>query len=514
MATSRIASYHVSKHELTRRVRTGNMSLSLALALKDSALGTTPLSHQQTFMSLLKADAPYIASAIPRILQAISASIVNRRKEASWIELRGVALYLFLSLLQLQLFLSISFLWLVVPGLVLLPWLGLQAVSIGILIRYVNGGPQSPKFITKRFQDDISYSKEQHFDWFVVGGFMHDDRMCQELAARLTKIFGHDMHFFMAYRLGFLFDILFFFLQRNIHIPTTRSVNIYNSVRASLLKPETKGVRILAHNTGALDVSWLLSRLCADFPPGSQLGKLQVFTFGAASTEMTLPLGHISFQRLEAERDSLYPSVTHFAFTDDPFAQIGVLLGIRQRLEGRFVGSLYTIHTNTPVPVWFRLLPCSRHYTLDDYLGALLPDGNPRLGVLNQTCKIDRELSEMRELAALAQSLTNERLRTRRERLSWTALGAMADTMSGGYEGRDDRLQPFSLEEVRKEGRSLEGLRGYENNPFVDTLNDARHRMRSKKHVMRGKAMANTEALRVNTNRISRQLYTAQLNVL
>ncbi|KAI1799652.1 hypothetical protein F4811DRAFT_542864 [Daldinia bambusicola] len=472
--------------------------LSLVLSLKDSALGTTPLSHQQTFLSLLKADAPYVAFAIPRILLAISVSIVNRRREASWAEVREVTFYILLSLLQLQWLLSISFLWLVVPGLALLPWLGLQAVFIWILIQYINGGSQSSKFITKRFQDDISSSKEQHFDWFVVGGFMYDDQLCQELSPRLTRIFGHDMHFFMAYRLGFLLDTILFFLQRSAHIPTTRSVNVYNSVRASLLKPETEGVRILAHNTGVLDVSWLLARLCADFPPGDQLNKLQIFTFGAAAIEMTLPLGYTSSQRLKAERDSLYPLVTHFAFTDDPFAQIGVLLGIRQRLEGRFVGSLYTIHTIMPAPAKFDLLPRSRHYTLHDYLDALVPDGNPRLGVLNQTCKIDRELSEMRELAALAQSLTSERLRTRRERLSWTALGAMANTRSCGYEGRS---QPFSLEDVRKEGRSLEGLRGYENNPFVGVLDDARHRLRCRKHAMSGKVVANTELLRMNINR-------------
>lgn len=498
MATSRIASYHVPKQELPRRTYTGNMSLSLALALKDSALGTTPLSHQQTFLSLLKADAPYVAAAIPRILCAVGASIVNRRQEASWAELRGIAFYSLLSLLELQLLLSISLLWLVFPGLLLSPWLALQTASIWILIRYINGGPRSSKFVTERFQDDISSSQEERFDWFVVGGFMHDEHMRQELAPKLTRIFGHDMHIFVAYKLGFLFDIILIFLQRSLHIPTTRSVNLYNSVRASLLKPETKGVRILAHNTGALDVSWLLSRLCADFPPGDRLGKLQVFTFGAASIEMTLPLGNVSYQRIEDDSGSLFPLITHFAFTDDPFAQIGVLLGIRQRLEGRFVGSLYTIHTTTLVSAKSRLLPRSRRYTFDDYLNALLPDGSPRHGVLSQVCKIDRELSEMRELAALAQSVTNERLRTRRERLSWTALGAMANTTSNGYGGRDDRSQPFSLEEVRKEGRSLEGLRGYENNPLVNAVNDARYRMRSKKHATGAKAMANTEALRVN----------------
>ncbi|KAI0173029.1 hypothetical protein GGR52DRAFT_571533 [Hypoxylon sp. FL1284] len=81
-----------------------------------------------------------------------------------------------------------------------------------------------------------------------------------------------------------------------------------------------------------------------------------------------------------------YPDVTNFAFADDPMAQIGVLLGMRQRLQGRFVGSLYTIHTAAPAFTW------RSHNSFEDYLDALLPNGNPRTGVLGQECKVDSEL--------------------------------------------------------------------------------------------------------------------------
>ncbi|KAI8958802.1 hypothetical protein F5Y11DRAFT_334918 [Daldinia sp. FL1419] len=503
MDTSRVSSCRVPnpKQDLLQRTHAENMSLSLTLALKDSALGTTPLSHQQTFLSLLKTDLPYVAAAIPRVISAVGASIINQWPDMSWAELRGSFFYLLLSVLELQLLLSIFILWLVIPGLVLLPCLALQAASIWIVIRYINGGLQPSRFISKRARDDFPRN-EQRFDWFVVCGYSHEEHMRRELAPRLTSIFGQDMHVFMAYKLGFPFDAMLIFLQRSLHVPTVRSTDLYNSVRKSLLKPDTIGVRIIAHNTGTLDVSWMLARLCADFPPGNLLSKLQVFTFGAASIEMTLPLGHVTNQHGQDDTGSLYPLVTHFAFIDDPFAQIGVLLGVRQRLEGRFVGSLYTIHTATPIPEKSYLLPRRCHYTLDDYLDAILPDGNPRQGVLGQVCKVDRELSEMRELAALAQSLTRDRLKTRRERLSWTVLGAMAHTMSGGY-GRHDKPQPFSLEEIRKEGRSLEGLRGYENNPLVLAVNDAEYRIRSRKHTPTPgiKVTANTEALRASSGR-------------
>ncbi|KAI2466313.1 hypothetical protein F4781DRAFT_406324 [Annulohypoxylon bovei var. microspora] len=302
----------------------------------------------------------------------------------------------------------------------------------------------------------------------------------RELPSRLAKTFGHDMHIFLSNKYGLIFDAVLTLIQRNLYIPTEKSVVLYQSVRTSLLKPETSGVRILAHHTGTLDVSWLLAHLCADFPSGTHLSKLQVFTFGAASIEMTLPLGRV-YQQSDESPNPLYPLVTHFAFTDDPFAQVGVLLGIRQRLEGRFAGSLYTIHHDaTQKSTRSRLLPQASHYTFDDYLDALVPGGDPHAGVLGQICKVDRELSEMRELAALAQSVTNERLRTRRTRLSWTALGAMANSTSSGHTDHDDTAGPYSLEEVRKKVKSLEGLKGYEDNSFADAvINRYRPRPRS-----------------------------------
>ncbi|KAI2633254.1 hypothetical protein GGS26DRAFT_75686 [Hypomontagnella submonticulosa] len=468
MATAPVASY-----ELLRRIDTKRMSISLTLALKDGALGTTPLSHQQTAISLLRADVPYVAAAIPRILTAGVASLLHRWQQVTWNELRETTLYFLLSLLELQLLLSIPLLCLVVPGLILVPWLGLQIALIWVLLRRINSGRRSFKFAADKLGDGDLSSEEERFDWFIVGGLIHNNRLRQELPPKLTKIFGHDMHVFLPQRLGFVFDTILTLLRRNLDISTAESIALYGAVRASLLKPETSGVRILAHHTGALDVSWLLARLCADFPPGKRLSKLQVFTFGAASIEMTLPLG-VS----EDDPAILYPLVTHFAFADDPVAQIGVLLGIRQRLEGRFIGSLYTIHSMDTASTKSRLLPRDRHYTLNDYLDALLPGGDPRAGVLHQVCKIERELSEMRELAALAQSVTNERLRTRRTRLSWNTI---ANGVPDGSKGHDDMARLFSLEEVRERGKSLKGMRGFENNPLANAVNEnpvlSRHRV-------------------------------------
>ncbi|OTB00510.1 hypothetical protein M426DRAFT_15452 [Hypoxylon sp. CI-4A] len=461
------SSYDALSQQLLRDGCDDNLSLSLTLPLRDGALGTSPLTHQQTIPSLLKTDVPYVVAAIPRIVHASIASIISHRRETTRAELRDVALYSLLSLLQLQLVFSLSMLWLVVPALVLLPLLGLQGALIWMIILHVNRGSRSFTIAADKCRPGDSNSSEQCLDWFVIGGLLQDESMRQGLARKLAQIFGHDMRVFLPFRLGFLFDIILMIFQRNLHVPTSRSVALYNSVRISLLNPRTSGVRIIAHHMGSLDVSWLLARLCADFPPGDQLSKLQVFTFGAASMEMTLPLGHVHKQDGDST-NSDYPLVTHFAFADDPYAQVGVLLGIRHRLEGRFVGSLYTISNTDPATARFHLFSRNCHYTFGDYLDTLLPNGDPRRGVLGQVCKIDRELSEMRELAAIARSVTNKQPGSPRERLSWTALGMVASSMSNGY----SMTGPYSLEEIRKKARSLEGIRGYEENPLANAVED------------------------------------------
>ncbi|RYP78706.1 hypothetical protein DL771_000373 [Monosporascus sp. 5C6A] len=100
-----------------------------------------------------------------------------------------------------------------------------------------------------------------------------------------------------------------------------------------------------------------------------------------------------------------------------------------------------------------------RRWTLDDYIDTLLPNGDPRAGILGQTCKINRETSEMRELAALVQSVNDVQLRMRKgsKRLSWSALGAVANKALDGGRSRDDSIMSaFSLGEVQQRGKALQ----------------------------------------------------------
>ncbi|KAI5919642.1 hypothetical protein F4810DRAFT_476307 [Camillea tinctor] len=495
---------------------TASMSLSYTLPLNDGALGTIPLTHQQTALALLKADAPRLTAAVRPLLSAFVAKTARRIQELGWCKAsRRLALYFAISALELQLLICAPALFLAVPGLIFLPCVGLEVVLLWFLVQRLNqnhnqhetftytGAEGTPAASAAKNNTSTTAGSSSWY-WIVVGGIDLDPEATREVTLpRLAALFASDMHAFTPSRLGLPLDIaaalILPIITTTFLCPTTsRSAALYKVVRAQLLRNRKKpvnsdgGVRILAHNTGAADVAWVLARLCADLPAAEGLlDRLQVFTFGAAAVEMTIPLGGQQRQQDDGDGGAgggyggYYPTVTHYAFEDDPVAQMGVLRGVCKRLEGRFVGNLYTIRNNHKPSGSYRFqsrfLPIrAPSYTLDDYLDALFPDGDPRAGVLGRVCRIDHETSEMRELAALAQSVSNNNSdpghgtsradAVATKRLSWTVLGAVAGGLSssnGGDQGAD-MAGAFSLNEVRRRGKALEGMRGYENNALAD----------------------------------------------
>ncbi|RYP93315.1 hypothetical protein DL770_000504 [Monosporascus sp. CRB-9-2] len=306
---------------------------------------------------------------------------------------------------------------------------------------------------------------EEDSSWIIVVGInLTHERIRRTTVPNLAKLFGRDVYAVLPYRLGLPFEIILLYIRRNLQFSTSTSTILYDLIRVNLLRQKTSGVRVLVHNTGAVDMALVLSRLYADLPGTKILKKLEVFTFGASSAEMTAsPEIAAQDDNLEGNRrrNVSYPNVTHFAFENDPFPAIGVYLGIHQRLEGRFIGSLFSMGCSGIRP---------RRWTLNDYMDTLFPNGDPRADILGQTCKINREASEMRELAALVQSVNDVQLRMQKgsKRLSWTALGAVAHKAFDGSRSCDDNIAgAFSLEEVRRRGKALRGMRGFENNPLA-----------------------------------------------
>ncbi|CAJ2504717.1 Uu.00g121110.m01.CDS01 [Anthostomella pinea] len=430
-----------------------SLTLSYTPALNDGASGTVPLTHRRPVLSLLAADARVVAPAAPNIVSALIASGIRHRGTPCWAQIRCASLYVLVSALEVQVLLSAAVLWLALPGVALLPWLCLETALIWVLARALNR--EGHTFVHVADTTKGGFMSDQSVHWIVVGGMdVTQHQMRRTTLPRLAQLFGQDMQVFLPSRHGFPLDLVLVFFRRNLHIPTAQSTAL--------------AVRILAHNIGALDAAWVMSHLCADLPAGDSLRKLEVCTFGATTAEMTVPLGN--------HCDVSYPTVTHFAIEEDPFAQIGVFLGVRQRLEGRLAGGLFTIQDSPGAPTSRGILPQSRSYTLDGYLDVLFPDDDPLAGVLGHVCRIDREVSEMR-----AQSVGSRDRRTRRgsrgKRLSWTALGAVADSLSSGCGDHDEMAGAFSLSEVRRRDKALEGMKGYENNRLAEAVR-ARHQLR------------------------------------
>lgn len=175
-----------------------------------------------------------------------------------------------------------------------LPWVCLQSALIWLLLRRLNWKEQ---FLTSAAHvlDGEKSGTDGNLFWIVAGGIdIAHVRMRRSTLPNLAMLFGHDMHNVLPYRLGLPFEVFSLYLRRNLQIPTSNSTTLYDLVRTNLLKPHIDGVRVLAHNTGALDMAWALSHICADLPSHIFREKLEVLTLGAESVEMTASLGTVA----------------------------------------------------------------------------------------------------------------------------------------------------------------------------------------------------------------------------
>lgn len=258
---------------------------------------------------------------------------------------------------------------------------------------------------------------------------------------------------------GLPFDMLLLAIQRCFPFETQASRALYVELRTALLDAAVIRVAVLAHNNGTLPAAHVLARLCADVPP-EKLNKLEIYTFGAAASEFVVPLGESRRSRFEeAVVDERGPHIEHFAYANDPFAQMGVLRAVNNKFDGRFCGGVYIIHNQIPQPSGHWIPDQRPVMLLTDYLSALFPDpSSPSApsSLLNYVMIIDRDIAERRELAAMANHAQTKRTRKDNRRLSWTGLGATV----GGKNGVMDGV--IGLEMARKGCRDCDGHRGRE----------------------------------------------------
>ncbi|KAF3761662.1 hypothetical protein M406DRAFT_266790, partial [Cryphonectria parasitica EP155] len=314
----------------------------------------------------------------------------------------------------------------------------------------------------------------------------------------LARLFNRTITAVHAPGYGLPFDLVLALLQQslNIMIPFASSRTLYTQVRTALLDKHNRRTVIMAHNIGAMTTSHVLRQLYTDVPT-EKLSKLEIYTFGAAATDFPMPLGdrpvetkktggQVHAPELVAMNSG--PHIEHFAFTKDPFAQIGVLRSVRENLQGRFCGSVFVLdcagtahhgvgalrgdtkpkRTGRLTAASIKAKISSRSVmSLNDYMSCLFPDqsqlspsvkacGTQNRSILDNFMHIDRDLAEKREFAALAKDSALQSTRGEKKRLSWTGLGATANDSKGNISGL------VGLEMARKGCKDCNGHRGRE----------------------------------------------------
>uniref|UniRef100_L2GA32 Uncharacterized protein n=1 Tax=Colletotrichum fructicola (strain Nara gc5) TaxID=1213859 RepID=L2GA32_COLFN len=378
--------------------------------LIDGACGTVPLAQKQPF-ALLQDDLREMWKMLPGLMTSLRTHVANHRAHLSRSHLKDIIVQLSLAIVEVGMITLAVPMFMILPGILFAAWLALSMSLVLALSWLMNGS----NIIVNcdEFGNSTSEAEEDEEKWIFIGG--------------------------MGTR------------------PKPRERSTPNCAPPS---SAVTRVAVLAHNNGTLPTALVLARLCADIQP-EKLNKLEIYTFGAAASEFVVPLGDSRKSRFEeAVIDERGPHIEHFAYANDPFAQMGVLRAVNKKFDGRFCGGVYIIHNQIPQPSGHWVPDQRPVMLLTDYLSALFPDpSSPSApsSLLDYVMVIDRDIAERRELAAMANHAQTKRTRKDNRRLSWTALGATVGGKNGLLDGG-----VIGLELARKGCRDCDGHRGRE----------------------------------------------------
>ncbi|EQB53140.1 hypothetical protein CGLO_07170 [Colletotrichum gloeosporioides Cg-14] len=426
--------------------------------LIDGACGTVPLAQKQLF-ALLQDDLREMWKMLPGLMTSLRTHVANHRAHLSRSHLKDIIVQLSLAIVEVGMITLAVPMFMILPGILFAAWLALSMSLVLALSWLMNGS----NIIVNcdEFGNSTPEAEEDEEKWIFIGGMgTSSTHLSQCTLPRLARLFGKSFSGIQMATYGLPFDMLLLAIQRCFPFQTQASRALYSELRTALLDAAVTRVAVLAHNNGTLPTALVLARLCADIQP-EKLNKLEIYTFGAAASEFVVPLGDSRKSRFEeAVIDERGPHIEHFAYANDPFAQMGVLRAVNKKFDGRFCGGVYIIHNQIPQPSGHWVPDQRPVMLLTDYLSALFPDpSSPSApsSLLDYVMVIDRDIAERRELAAMANHAQTKRTRKDNRRLSWTALGATVGGKNGLLDGG-----VMGLELARKGCRDCDGHRGRE----------------------------------------------------
>ncbi|KXX73078.1 hypothetical protein MMYC01_205654 [Madurella mycetomatis] len=455
--------------------------------LRDGACGTTPRS-QQPIWTVVRLELLQMLGMMPTLCWAM----LIQRKHVSWADTAAMVVHTMLTCLEMGMMLTAVPLWLMLPGVAFAAWVCVCAGAVMALCWMLNGKEQMHQCATA--SDGWMMGQETDDEkWVFLGGMGTSSRYChRQTLPALSRLFGRPITCICLHTYGLPFDMIAVMLQRCIPVPSRARRNLYSQMRCALLNDSLNRCVVLAHNDSAITVSQAVTQLCADVP-ADKLTKLEIYTFGAAACEFVMPLGDPNSVPEPVHPSNDFPNdnqgihVEHFAMTNDPFAQMGVLQSVRQNMDGRFCGGVFIMNNSNATATSSpnaarrrRSVPSYSGLTMEEYLTALFPipmRGGTAIqsGVLDTVMTIDRDCAEKREIAAMSNYHAASQARRGGssggdKRLSWTGLGLTNAAATGGHRnGMDTGLA--ALEMARKRCKNCDGHRGREVTWLVRYIN-------------------------------------------
>ncbi|KAK4225752.1 hypothetical protein QBC38DRAFT_394830 [Podospora fimiseda] len=453
--------------------------------LSDGACGTVPRS-QHSMWSMMGQEMMSMMKMMPDMCRAM----LTQRKHMSWADMGHMMTHTMLTCMEIGMMIMAVPMWMMLPGAMFAMWMGCCATLVMAMCWILNGKEQM-HMCSLRSENMMMGQGMDNEKWMFMGGMGMSSRHChKETLPMLCRMFGRPMMCVCMPTWGMPFDMMCMMLQRCMVMPSQVRRNLYAQMRTALLDDKMQRCVVMCHNNSCVLVSQAISQLCCDLP-AEKMRKLEIYTFGSAASEFMLPAGESMMESspLHSEHgsDSIMMDhsrkgvhVEHFAMMNDPFAQMGVLQGVRENMSGRYCGGVFVMNDMAMIkngkmmatdktmadPKMMRpMMPCSG-LMMEDYMMALFPaemmmcmgssapSASSCRSIMDNTMIIDRELAEKREIAAMSSYHAASHPMTKGgKRLSWTGLGAQGNGISAGMTG---------LEMARKGCKSCDGHKGRE----------------------------------------------------
>jgi len=428
-------------------------------------------------VAMLRRDLAMMLPTMPRMCSAV----LTRRRYMSWADLGHSAMQAVLSCVEMGIMLAALPMYLMLPGVMFAMWMGGCALVVMAMCWLMNDSSAE----THHCMAGCDGNAPDDEKWLFMSGMGISSRHCHShTLPTLSRLFARPVTCVCTPTYGLPLDMLAMVLQR-CGLPAILSADrprraLYAQLRTALLDDAKTRCVVLAHNHAAVTVSRVVASLCSDLP-ADKLSKLEVYTFGSAACEFMLPLGesvmhgnsstsnqsmllHSSAPNSPSSPSSPTTSlknpavpaigsvhIEHFAMTNDPFAQMGVLRAVRGGTdsdagmmgESRYCGGVFAInadmsmslsaatHTsspaaagsssNTKMSMMIKMLGSSAGLMMEDYLLALFPAQLMAMSssrrdqpqqqqqppqrvqsVLDSVMHIDRACAEKREIAAIS----------------------------------------------------------------------------------------------------------------